>query len=275
MWWSRYLPGALFVVLLASVPGAARGAPAAGQDSAPVADAADEEADSDAELPGLLIFETDAPSYVYVDGEIKGRVEPDTPLEVRVELGEVEIRAVGIGASGAVWEKTVELPEPGEQTVRIRMGRAIRLWRREERQSAVFRDAKTHLMWPKRDNGSDVDLRRAHAYCGDMETGGFDDWRLPLLEELRSLESIWQRAPYKIKGEILLTECCMWSSEYDGTARAWTFNFRFRQAFQTNAGYAIGLRALCVRPWSPESEPEETKGGAATGEPPASDPGDG
>lgn len=270
MWCRLLLPYAVALTLVGALPRGSWGVPRAGQEGAPsppATEASEEpaapesaseepaaEPDEDADLPVLLVFEADAPSYVYVDGELKGRVEPEEPLEVRVELGEIEIRATAIDARGAAWEKTIELEEPGEQTVRIRMNRAIRLWRREERETGVFRDPKTRLMWPMRDNGYDVDLRRAYAYCSSLKTGGFEDWRLPLLDELRSLESIWQRGTYKIRGEILLTECCIWSSEYDGSARARTFNFRFRKDFDTNAGYALGFRALCVRPW-PETEP--------------------
>ncbi len=111
-------------------------------------------------------------------------------------------------------------------------------------------------MWAKRDNGMDVDLRQACSYCRDLGTGGFDGWRLPTLEELESLQAIWLTGGFKILGGIVLTECCMWSSDYDGSERAWTFNYRFRKGFQTNAGYKIGLRALCVRQWNPETEPE-------------------
>ncbi len=216
----------------------------------------DSDSDSDADLPGLLILSSDATATVIVNGELGGRLEPGERLEVRVDLGEIAIRALSVDAVGASWEKTLELEEPGVESVRIRMSRAVRKFRREERKSGVFRDRRHELMWPKRDNGRDVDLRRAYAYCRDLSTGGFEDWRLPTLEELESLEALWERSGYKILGDIFLSECCVWSSEYDGSQRAWTFNYRFRKAFETNAGYSFGLRALCVRPWDPEAEPE-------------------
>ena len=217
----------------------------------------DADEDSDADRPIRLTVSTDAACNVYLDDELVGRATPDKPLEVGVELGEVELRATSAEVPQAAWEKTLELDEAGAESVRVKMKRAIRQFRKEERKSGVYRDPRTSLMWPKRDNGRDVDLRAAYVYCRDLGTAGFDDWRLPTLEQLASLQAIWSRSTYKIQGEIALSECCVWSSEYDGSSRAKTYNYRFRKPFDTNAGYKIGLRALCVRDWDPDTEPEE------------------
>lgn len=216
---------------------------------------ASSDSDTDSDHPALVVITTDAACHVFVDGTSEGVIEPGETREVGVDLGEIEIRATAVSVTRATWEKTLEFEEEGEVgTIRVRMKKTIRKTREEERRTGVFRDRKTSLMWMKRDNGRDVDLRRAFGFCRDLDVGGYDSWRLPSLEELRSLEAIWMRASYKIHGDILLTECCMWSTDYDGQERAWTFNFRFRKAFETNAGYQLGLRALCVREWDPELE---------------------
>lgn len=208
----------------------------------------------DPERPAVLVFSADADSTIYVDAVPVGRAAPDAPLEVRVKLGEIVLRALSREALGAAWDKTIQLDEPDLRNVRVRMQRAIRNFRREERRSGVYADRKTALMWPRRDNARDVDLRNAYGYCRDLETAGFEDWRLPTLEELRTLKAIWLRATYKILGGIVLSECCIWSSDYDGVSRAKTFNFRYRREFESNAGYELGYRALCVRDWDPEAE---------------------
>ncbi len=250
------VPGESDAALEASDPEAPEGS-SSSEDADAEAPANSEDAD-DQETVQLTVT-ADAKCTLYVDGELEGRVEPVEPLEVEVDTGEVKLRAASTAVAGAVWEETLELVEGGEQSVRIKMKRTIRQFRKEERKTGVYRDTETELMWPKRDNGRDVDLRRAYAYCRDLETGGFDDWRLPLLDELRSLEAIWARTGFKIQGGITLSECCPWSSDYDGEMRAWTFNYRFRQAFEANAGYALGFRALCVRAWDPEKEPAESE----------------
>jgi hypothetical protein len=227
---------------------------------------AGEEADAgepDPDKPGRLVVSTDSECNVFIGGQLEGRATPGEQLEIGVELGEIEIRATATGVPGASWEKTVELTEARVEAIRVKMKRAIRLFRKEERQSGVYRDPKTLLMWPKRDNGRDADLRRAYAYCRDLQTGGFEDWRLPTLAELRSLEAIWGRSTYRIRGDLVLSECCIWTSDYDGSERASTYNFRSRQPFQTNAGYEIGLRALCVRTWDPATDPPEVEADAA------------
>jgi hypothetical protein len=224
-------------------------------------DSEDDDSDSDSDHPALLVITTDAPCRVYVDRKSEGELEPGNTLEVGVDLGEIEVRAISLEVGRAAWEKTLEFEEEGQaESVRVRMSKTIRKLRQEERQTGVFKDRQTALMWMRRDNGRDVDLREAYAFCRDLDYAGYDGWRLPTLEELETLEAVWQRANYKIKGEIMLSECCMWSTDYDGTERAWTFNYRFRKAFETNAGYELGLRALCVREYDPDLEPEPKKG---------------
>lgn len=44
------------------------------------------------------------------------------------------------------------------------------------------------LMWELADSGG-LEWSEANDYCKDLETAGFDDWRLPSIDELRSLIS--------------------------------------------------------------------------------------
>ena len=48
-------------------------------------------------------------------------------------------------------------------------------------------DSKTGLMWAARDNGEDIDYEDARLYCKSFSAGGFSDWRLPDIEELKDL----------------------------------------------------------------------------------------
>ena len=43
-----------------------------------------------------------------------------------------------------------------------------------------------NLMWAARDNGSDIDWWNAETYFNSYRGGGFTDWRIPTLDELRS-----------------------------------------------------------------------------------------
>src|SRR5687767_3110381 len=47
----------------------------------------------------------------------------------------------------------------------------------------TVRDAKTALVWTQKDNGADVDLAAATAYCDGLSLAGKDDWRLATIDE--------------------------------------------------------------------------------------------
>jgi hypothetical protein len=49
-------------------------------------------------------------------------------------------------------------------------------------------DTKTRLMWAKKDNGYDINWKDAKRHCETYRGGNYRDWRMPTLEELRSLD---------------------------------------------------------------------------------------
>ncbi|TNF71368.1 MAG: DUF1566 domain-containing protein [Acidobacteria bacterium] len=126
----------------------------------------------------------------------------------------------------------------------------------EEKLTKVFMDLKSGLMWAARDNGRDIDWRRAMRYCDDLELASYSDWRLPALDELEGLYRAMSASQYKVPGEIRLTSCCPWSSTKKSEDSAWNFNFQYRKPFSGGLSYTYDLRALCVRtPVSGESHP--------------------
>jgi len=120
----------------------------------------------------------------------------------------------------------------------------------KERSTGIYLDPKTHLIWTARDNGRDIDWRRAHDYCVQLELAGFDDWRVPILGELEDIMDPISNAGYSTPREITLTACCVWSATQKDDISAWNFNFRYSKRFSGSLTYTYDLRALCVRPWS-------------------------
>lgn len=51
----------------------------------------------------------------------------------------------------------------------------------------VVKDNATNLMWQKSDSGAEMQWDEALLYCEDLDYAGFDDWRLPDVQELRSI----------------------------------------------------------------------------------------
>jgi hypothetical protein len=48
-------------------------------------------------------------------------------------------------------------------------------------------DHKTGLLWQRADDGQTRNWRVAKEYCEDLVLGGYDDWRLPLINELETI----------------------------------------------------------------------------------------
>lgn len=120
----------------------------------------------------------------------------------------------------------------------------------QERSTAIYLDPKTLMIWTARDNGRDIDWRRAREYCRDLELAGFTDWRMPILGELEEIMDPLSNAGYSTPPEISLSACCIWSSTTKDDVYAWNFNYRYSKTFSGSMTHTYDLRALCVRPWS-------------------------
>jgi hypothetical protein len=202
-----------------------------------------------------VIFVADAESRLSADGVELGVLPADEKRRVRLRSGEHWIKAKSVDRPAAMWDKVVTVRESGDQPIEVKMLKAIRDLERTERHTAIYRDPKLDLLWSRRDNGRDVRWEQAVTHCEELRLGGYDDWRLPTLEELRSIRALWSNAPFKTVVQVGLTGCCPWSSdtEPDGE-KAWNFNFVHRRPFLGHQDYSFGGRALCVRIPTEEDE---------------------
>lgn len=48
-------------------------------------------------------------------------------------------------------------------------------------------DTQTKLMWAAKDNGKDINWDDAKSYCENYRGGGYNNWRMPTLDELEEL----------------------------------------------------------------------------------------
>jgi len=143
------------------------------------------------------------------------------------------------------WEK--------EQQERARVAR--------ENANRVWTDPVTGLMWTGRDNGYALRWQPAVEYCRSLQLGGFTDWRLPRIDELKKIYEPNAQAVCgleghmvcQIKGGIRLTSGVVWSSS-DGDEPQAMRGFVFRGPGNPQK-HVIQLdkrgnnydRALCVR----------------------------
>lgn len=115
-------------------------------------------------------------------------------------------------------------------------------------------DTDTGLHWAPADNGEGLDWTEAKRFCGRVSNGGWRDWRLPNLTELRSLyqphtgytPQCWSREQVHLTDQIRLSCGYLWSSETRGEQAAF---FRMDLGFNEYVKQAqvANMRALAVR----------------------------
>jgi len=102
-------------------------------------------------------------------------------------------------------------------------------------------DTRTNLMWASKDNNQGVSWKEAKKYCENYRGGGYNDWRLPTLQELEGLydPAITGNYGYGITSLIELTHCCPWASDvkgvyynFDGSGRAHASRFFLFRTFR-------------------------------------------
>jgi hypothetical protein len=137
----------------------------------------------------------------------------------------------------------------------------------ETQARGLWADPSTGLTWAGKDNGKDVSWKGAVSYCRDLRLGGQTDWRLPTLDELKSIYDPSVNAPglagpgkgspdtWHVKGNIFLTGH-QWSANRRMDDRGkpsgydWWFSFNDGKANNDPTGFFYPykfMRALCVR----------------------------
>jgi hypothetical protein len=125
-------------------------------------------------------------------------------------------------------------------------------------------DPSTGLTWAARDNGKDVSWNGAVKYCRTSRIGGYSDWRLATLDELKGIYDENANSPgragkravtWHIKGDLFLTGH-PWSSNYRSDDRgrnsgySWFLDFNDGRSSNQPSGFPYSSsfrRALCVR----------------------------
>ena len=116
----------------------------------------------------------------------------------------------------------------------------------------VARDTRTGLEWTRHDDGQGLDGYKAEAYCRALVIGDSAGWRLPGVEELRSLygatpKSACGDAMCAIDRVFTLTSPYVWSATTpDPTSRTY-LDFQFGTQLSPGITPRLLRRVLCVR----------------------------
>jgi len=121
---------------------------------------------------------------------------------------------------------------------------------RFETEGKIVHDSKTELYWQSNPSSSKFTWDKAQNYCNDLSYGGYNDWRLPNLYELKSLVDYSKYNPAIATTIInIKIDDYYWSSSKDisDSSRAWFVNFDGGNGSdfwfdKSDEGYA-----LCVR----------------------------
>ncbi|MDM8516361.1 PEGA domain-containing protein [Desulfobacterales bacterium HSG16] len=116
-------------------------------------------------------------------------------------------------------------------------------------------DTKTGLMWAAKDNGKNINWNDAKRYCESYSGGGYSDWRLPAIDELKGLYDKGKKG-YKFEccpgcdnarlTHLIRVTCWIWASETSGSSAA-LFFFSYGSEYQRAQSLSYDRRVLPVR----------------------------
>ena len=133
-----------------------------------------------------------------------------------------------------------------------RMNEIRRGWYRSG-EGGTVENVEQQLMWTSTDNGEDLEGHAAEDYCGAMSRAGFEDWRIPMLQELSDVHDTGTSAPV---GGIRLSSCCAWAqsrvkSPASDQMVTGLLKINFSGSMTIEDPEKIVARVLCVRDTSP------------------------
>lgn len=109
-------------------------------------------------------------------------------------------------------------------------------------------DTKTNLMWLSSDNTVPINWHESVEYCKNLRTGGYSDWRVPTLSELKNLYDLNEKNGngYHLTSRIFTTAECCWATENEGDRSA-RFSFTDGKENWHRQSFSAGTRVLPVR----------------------------
>ncbi len=128
----------------------------------------------------------------------------------------------------------------------------------ERHDDGTVTDATAALRWTQKGNGVDINYPDSLVYCEALELGGFDDWRLPSLEEARTLfrpdaepentyEYRGEPQPLRIDNAFTMTAPAIWTSDASYRGVPTTYLYSSGRDFSWRGEHSNFQRVLCVR----------------------------
>lgn len=140
------------------------------------------------------------------------------------------------------------IPLPAISDIDKRPGEIDRDDRFIAHENGTVLDTKTGLMWAARNNDKDINWKKAKRYCEKYRKGGYEDWRMPTVDELKALydEDKENQDGYHITRLIGIDRCCPWAVNEDGEKAAF-FDFNTGVLYWGRKSDSYRGRVLPVR----------------------------
>ncbi|MCD6197260.1 MAG: PEGA domain-containing protein [Deltaproteobacteria bacterium] len=204
----------------------------------------------------LVVKSTPGGATVFVDGKEKGV----TPLRLdNIRKSNLNIKLI---KKGFETESKIITVKPSEKTnfsVKLRQPIVSSDGRFVDHRNGTVTDTKTGLMWTREDSyvhlGRYLNWEQSRSYVNKLSMGGYGDWRLPKVAELKKIYEIKKSNTDK-DGDLIHIDPIFssggtfwnWSSEEQGECCAKVFLFIDGSVIKNNRmfSYERGVRA--VRP---------------------------
>ena len=114
----------------------------------------------------------------------------------------------------------------------------------------MIKDARTNLMWEDTPHVRETKITqpRAKEYCSELKLGGFEDWRLPTIQELLTIVDYRRVSPAILKAfSYTEEESFYWTKTHvaDEDDAFWGVNFKRGASSKASEYYDRYVR--CVR----------------------------
>ncbi|MGH9379254.1 MAG: DUF1566 domain-containing protein [Thermoanaerobaculia bacterium] len=144
--------------------------------------------------PPTLVISADMSCRLELDGEPIAELQKDVVQHIRVKPGDHLLQAFPIGIEGPTWKSSIKAPDTGQVTETVELAKLVEEWNEQTKNQDRFEvrdriviDHDTGLIWA-RNVSPEMSWEQVQTYCAGRELDGIRGWRMPVLDELSTLQ---------------------------------------------------------------------------------------